>query len=64
MTRLIQLWAIFQIEERTDGWWFKHLASQWVGPYPSFASMSEQLGNFIERKMIHEYRRYYGQTPR
>ena len=56
--------AFYTVEERSDGWWFKPLAFPWVGPYPSFAAMSEQLGNHLEKMMVHQYRQYYGRTPK
>jgi hypothetical protein len=64
-TRFILIWEYYLVEEREKEWWFRSaIDGPWVGPYPSFAALAEQIGNHIEKQMIYEYRKKYGKTPK
>jgi hypothetical protein len=76
MTKYIEVWMGYNIEERPDGWWLQTFngfcqncgddlnPSQWIGPYPSFATLCEYIGHHVEDRMTWSYRKTYNKTPR
>jgi hypothetical protein len=63
-TRGIFFACILNVEERADGWYFSTHKTDWVGPYPTFAALTEQIGNYIEATLFEAYRNNYNEAPR
>jgi hypothetical protein len=64
MTRRLFIGCILNVEERDDGWYFSTHTTDWVGPYPTFGTLSEQIGNYIEAELFDDYRSTFKEAPR
>jgi hypothetical protein len=65
ITRRLFVSGLFDIEHRTDGWYFTQLQSEdgWNGPHRNVGAIVEAIANVMEEQIRTFYQLRYRELP-
>jgi hypothetical protein len=64
-TRKILASALYEIEERTEGWYFRprQTDEDWNGPHRNVGAIAEEMADELEEQMLSYYEFRYNEAP-